>query len=115
MSLMEHKPIMSSDIKQDRTLWITTLGLTGRAPLLFNIASLCYDLSQHQATIELLNMYVRLDPKSGAAFLLLGRSYMALEQYEQAIRALEHANSLEPQSPDAAHLARRRWWREEYR
>ena len=96
--------MMSSDIKQERTLWITTLGRTGRASLLFNIASLCYDLGQHQTTIELLDMYARLDPESCAAYLLLGRSYIALEQYDLAIRALEHARSLEPQSPEAAHL-----------
>ena len=104
MSLMERKLMMSSDIKQERTRWITALDRTGRASLLFNIASLCYDLSQHQATIELLNMYVQLDPESSAAYLLLGRSYMALEQYDQAIRALEQARSLEPRSPAAAHL-----------
>jgi tetratricopeptide (TPR) repeat protein len=63
----------------------------------------------HRAALTLLDQAIRLEPRAPAAFVLLGRTYMALERYADASGALARGADLaggisSPQGPDVLNL-----------
>jgi Flp pilus assembly protein TadD len=57
-----------------------------------------YYTGNFQASRDLLQTSVSLDPENGPAFLALGELYYRLKDYPDAVKVLEQALTLEPQS-----------------
>jgi cytochrome c-type biogenesis protein CcmH len=54
------------------------------------------------AMVARLEKHLRDEPKDGAGWLMLGRSYLALERLDDSILAYDHAHQLDPTSAEAA-------------
>merc|ERR1712184_158186 len=70
------------------------------AKLYFNRATVDAKLRNYQDSVADCNEAIKLDEKYLKAFLRRGRSYMELEQYDEAVHDFEHVNKLERGNPE---------------
>merc|ERR1711881_248405 len=70
------------------------------AKLYFNRATVSAKLRQYEDSVVDCTEAIKLDEKYLKAFLRRGRSYMELEQYDEAVHDFEHVNKLERGNPE---------------
>ena len=59
-----------------------------------------YDLKDFKSSIQLLEKSVVFNPKDSDSWILLGKSYASIENKEVALKYLETAFTLKPESPE---------------
>ena len=59
-----------------------------------------YDLKDFKSSIQLLEKSIVFNPKDSDSWILLGKSYVSIENKEVALKYLETAFTLKPESPE---------------
>ncbi|MDG2416963.1 MAG: hypothetical protein P8M06_04465 [Pelagibacterales bacterium] len=59
-----------------------------------------YDLKDFKSSIQLLEKSIVFNPKDSESWILLGKSYVSIENKEVALKYLETAFTLKPESPE---------------